>query len=187
EEPQRQLQALGGPPLAEQLRRALDGFAALFLVPAFEQRHGQPGGEPGEPVLVGDPRIEQLVDEFEVFLHARGEVGGDQQEAAEEVGVLLVGILVDAGEEVDPGGVAISTLIRRDCGSASPASGYWRTTVSAFSSESTSLNSTRAWARLRARRRACPSGSPRRGGAIAGVSKICSAMLVIRGRRSRRR
>src|SRR5437867_486061 len=60
--------------------------------------------------------------------------------------------------------------------SSSPASGNWRTTVSAFSSLSTILNCTVAWARFFATRRACPSGSPRRGGAIAGVVMISSAI-----------
>ncbi len=98
----------------------------------------------------------------------------DEQEALEEVGVLLVGVLVDARQVVDRD--ATSTLMTRESGSSSPSSGNWCTMVSALASLSTSLNSSLAWARLRATRRPSPSGSPISGGAVAGVVMGCSAM-----------
>src|SRR3954470_19295855 len=76
------------------------------------------------------------------------------------------------GRKLIQGRLAISTLITPESGTSSPASGNWRTTVSAFSSESTSLKSSLAPARLRAARRACPSGSPRREGTMVGASKV---------------
>jgi len=52
----------------------------------------------------------------------------DEQEPLQEVGVLLVGVLVDAGEELDPGPGGDLDLDDAPLGSSSPATGNWRTT-----------------------------------------------------------
>src|SRR5581483_759073 len=81
------------------------------------------------------------------------------------------------GRKLIQGRLAISTLIAPDSGSSSPAWGNWRTTVSAFSSESTSLNSSVACACRRAARLACPSGSPSREGTIAAIWSLSAMSL----------
>jgi len=104
-------------------------------------------------------------------------VRGDEQEALEEVGVLLVGVLVDAGEVLDPGAGGDLDLDRAPLVQVVARLGELADDVELLLLAVDQLDVSSAPARFLAMRRASPMGRPNSGGAIRGsMSRFFSAM-----------